>query len=92
MKLTIEPGIVHGIIANDDARVALKHLAAKRGSDPGLSLPVRGKAQTIAKPTVVTVKLLHLRSVGQCVRLGLLCRHTYNQIVNLLSIHEAISA
>lgn len=62
-QLAVDPGIVHGIIANDDARVASKGLAAKRGGDPGLSLPVRGKAQTIAKPTVVIIKLLHLRSV-----------------------------
>lgn len=91
MKLAIDPGVVHAIIANDDARVAFKHVATKRGGNPRLSLPVRGKAQTIAKPTVVTVKLLHLRSVGQkCVCLGLLCRQAeaYNQIVNLSSTFE----
>jgi len=89
-QLAIDPRIVHGIIAKDDARVAFKHVAAKRGGYPGLSLPVRAKAQTIAKPMVVISKLLHLRSVRH-VCLGLLCRQAevYNQIVNLPSIHGA---
>jgi hypothetical protein len=63
MKLAISPGIVHGIIADNDARVALKRPAAKRGGNPGLSLPRRGKAQTIPKQMVVISKHHHLRSV-----------------------------
>jgi hypothetical protein len=91
-QLAVDPGIVHGIIANDDARVAFKGLPAKRGGDPGLSLAVRGKAQTVAKPTVVIIKLFHLRSVRH-VGIGLLCwqAEAYNQIVNLPSIHQTIS-